>query len=408
MKKLTLLLTAALALTACTAAPEPTPVPTATPAATEAPAEESAAAFPIGVLRMDDDSRRDTNTAYHTLFGDEDAAELAWLKLDYADGVETKVRMFPIFDEDSRYADWLITNDNVLRILFTNEDHAELRFKSYYPDGHVEEQTANQVVWPNFYDEYAAYEIWDTTCKRLDWQTGEITTWDAPISQIDQLLGAVGSKILLTRIVTDMPLPTDGEMYDAVIQSSQREFDLYDIATNTLEKLFIEPRYPEDGGSWKSYLGCRGDMLYFDRWRPDGDNTATVLLGYDLASGTWQEPYAEEATDCVGGFSSPRAFSIDGQLELVFLQSTPDTLHIYKIADGKMYNVPYHDPMVNEAYGTEENYGRPVAMTGDGQMLVTDGYVYQYVYPSDAYGLIDLDEYLAGSREYRKVQMWTE
>ena len=73
-------------------------------------------------------------------------------------------------------------------------------------------------ILPNFYDEYAAYDIWGTTCKRLDWQTGKLTTASLPFVQLDGTCGAIGSKVLLTRVVSDTPLPEgEGrEMRDAV------------------------------------------------------------------------------------------------------------------------------------------------------------------------------------------------
>ena len=400
MKKLALVFAAALALTACTAAPtETATVPAADPPAEAAATEENADAeqFPVGELRRCDDRRCDTDTAYYTLYGHVDTTELTGLRLDYADGEQTKVTS--LANGGSLYSDLVGTNDNVVLVF---------RFKSFYPDGRSEERTASQEITPMVYDEYAAYVLRDNCVARLDWQTGEVTTWDTSIPQIDEILGAVGNKILLTRIVSDMPLPTDPEMYEAVIQNSQREFDLYDIETNTLEKLFAEPRYPEDGGSWKIYRGCRGDMLYFAQRKSDGDDYKELLLGYDLTTGTMQELYAEEATDCVGAFNSPKSFSRGGQLELVFLQSTPDALHIYNIADGQMYNVPCHDPTLNAAYGIEENYGRPIAVTGDGRVLVIDGYCQRNGHTVDAYSLIDLDDYLAGSTDYQPVQMWAQ
>lgn len=410
MKKLALVFAAALALTACTAAPtETATVPAAAdPPAEAAATEENADAeqFPVGELRLCDDWRRDTDTAYYTLYGDVDTTELTGLKLDYADGVQTKIMSLDI--ADTPHSDFLVTNDNVVRMFLSNADGSEFRFKTFYPDGRSEERTASQEITPMVYDEYAAYVLRDNCVARLDWQTGEVTTWDTSIPQIDEILGAVGNKILLTRIVSDMPLPTDPEMYEAVIQNSQREFDLYDIATNTLEKLFAEPRYPEDGGSWKIYRGCRGDMLYFAQRKSDGDGYKEALLGYDLTTGTMQELYAEASSDWVGGTGSPKSFSRGGQLELVFLQSTPDALHIYNAADGQVYNVPYHDPALNAAYGTGENYGCPIAVTGDGRVLVTDGYCQRNGHTVDAYGLIDLDDYLAGRTDYTPVQMWAQ
>ena len=49
-----------------------------------------------------------------------------------------------------------------------------------------------------------------------------------------------------------------------------------------------------------------------------------------------------------------------------------------------------------------------LALTGDGRVLVTDGYVQQDGYPADAYSLIDLDAYLSGSTDYTPVQMWQD
>ena len=93
-------------------------------------------------------------------------------------------------------------------------------------------------------------------------------------------------------------------MYEAVLQNSLMEYDLYDVSSNTLEKLFDEPYYPEGGGSRKSYMGYRGDMLYFDQSRPDGDDITKVLWGYDCSAGTLQELYAENSAGCVGGYST--------------------------------------------------------------------------------------------------------
>ena len=409
MKKLALVFAAALALTACTAAPtETTTIPAAAPPAEAAATEENADAeqFPVGELRLCDDRRCDTDTAYYTLYGHVDTTELTGLRLDYADGVQTKVTSLAI--ADALYSDLLVTNDNVVRVFLANADGSEFRFKSFYPDGRSEERTASQEITPTVYDEYAAYVLRDNCVARLDWQTGDVTKWSASIPQISEILGVAGNKVVLTRIVSDMPLPTDNEMYEAVLQNSLMEYDLYDVSSNTLEKLFDEPYYPEGGGSRKSYLGYRGDMLYFDQSRPDGDDITKVLWGYDCSAGTLQELYAEKSTGCMGGYSTPQGFTRSGQLEFLFLQSTSDTLHIYNAADGQVYNVPYHDPTLDAAYGNAENYGRPIAVTGDGRVLVTDGYVQRDGYPVDAYGLIDLDDYLAGSTDYQPVQMWAQ
>ena len=177
MKKLALVFAAALALTACTAAPtETATVPAAAdPPAEAAATEENADAeqFPVGELRLCDDRRCDTDTAYYTLYGHVDTTELTGLRLDYADGVQTKVTSLAI--ADALYSDLLVTNDNVVRVFLANADGSEFRFKSFYPDGRSEERTASQEITPMVYDEYAAYVLRDNCVARLDWQTGEVT-----------------------------------------------------------------------------------------------------------------------------------------------------------------------------------------------------------------------------------------
>lgn len=42
------------------------------------------------------------------------------------------------------------------------------------------------------------------------------------------------------------------------------------------------------------------------------------------------------------------------------------------------------------------------------RVLVIDGYAQRGGYTVDAYGLIDLDDYLAGSTDYQPVQMWAQ
>ena len=79
------------------------------------------------------------------------------------------------------------------------------------------------------------------------------------------------------------------------------------------------------------------------------------------------------------------------------------TLAFYKLADGTTYEVPYRDT----SYGDSSNGGFPIALTGDGRILVTDGKVTNRD-KDIGYGLIDLDAYLSGSTDYTPVQMWQD
>lgn len=406
MKKLALLLTTALALTACTAAPAVSaPVETAPPAETEATGE-AAAAFPVGTLQMAIPEVMDTGTATVEipLLGLE--AEPI-LKLDYAAGVQTKLceidlsRQIPVA---------IMQHGDTVEYFWDSEGGTVFAHTAIRPDGSVEEQTVPEKFYPNFYDEYAAYDIWGTICKRLDWQTGELTTASLPFVQLDGTCGAIGSKVLLTRIVSDTPLPEgegNEEMRDAVLQNSLREYDLYDPATNTIEKVFDEPYYPENHNELKGYLGYSGDKLYFGvSYGSDVSafSKKNTLVSYDRTAGTWQEECSAEGKD--GEYSGFWPFSLDGQLKLVVLWRGTDTLTLYSIDDGARYEVPYEEARSSGA-DASGNVNFPVALTGDGRVLVTDGYVYRNGVAASRYALIDLGAYLAGSREYTPVEMWT-
>ena len=404
MKKLALLLTTALALTACTAAPAVSaPVETAPPAETEATGE---AAFPVGTLQMAIPEVMNTGTASIEIPLSGLEAEPI-LKLDYAAGVQTKLcdidlsRQIPVA---------LMQHGDTVEYFWDSEGGTVFAHTAIRPDGSVEEQTIPEKFYPNLYDEYAAYDIWGTTCKRLDWQTGELTTASLPFVQLDGTCGAIGSKVLLTRVVSDTPLPEgegNEEMRDAVLQNSLREYDLYDPATNTIEKVFDEPYYPEDHNELRSYLGYCGDKLYFGVTYTDSAaafSTRNTLVSYDRTAGTWQE---ECSADSKGGeYSNFWPLLQDGQLRLVVLWRGTDTLTLYSIDNGARYEVPYEEARSSGA-DASGNVNFPIALTDDGRIVVTDGYVYRNGVAASRYALIDLGAYLAGSREYTAVEMWT-
>ena len=269
MRKLVLLLAAALALTACTAAPEVSSPAEAAPPAETAAIGEAATAFPVGTLQMAIPEVMDTGTAsVEITFTGLETEPI--LKLDYAVGVQTKLcdidlsRQIPVA---------IMQHGDTVEYFWDSEGSTVFAHTAIRPDGSVEEQTIPEKFYPNFYDEYAAYDIWGTACKRLDWQTGELTTASLPFVQLDGVPGAVGSRVLLTRIVSDA-------------------------------------RY--------------------------------------------EVPYEEAGSDATG------------------------------------------------------NRNFPIALTDDGRILVTDGYIDRGGVAASRYALIDLDAYLAGSREYTAVEMWTE
>lgn len=317
MKKLAPVWAALLALTACTAAPTET---AAVPAATEPPAEaataeESAAAeqFTVGTLHLT--TFDNTNgTALYGGFSSGNNTVWTVLRLDYATGVQSK--LCDLTFTDGRNINSLLAMGENEVAFCSDEDDTQHSYIVVHPDGTTDDHSISRAFSPTVYDEYAAYEINGTNCARLDWQTGEVTDFTAPLLQLASVEGVVDNRLFVTRIVSDTPLPAEGEddeRREAILQNSLREYDLYDLAANTLT--------------------------------------------------------------------------------------------LYKLADGTTHDVPYPVPAGGQ-YGTGENYGWPLDLTGDGRILVTDGYAPQGGYATDGYALIDVDAYLSGSTDYTPVQMW--
>ena len=399
MKKYLPLLAAALALTACTAAPAETAAPAATPPAESVTAETAQMnAFPVGTLRSPREA--DDAEAFYSLYSDSETHKYQMLRIDYAKAEQEKMCEV---DHESAYS-CFTANGNAV-VVWSDSD--QYGFTVISRDGTTQDQPIEREFNVDVYDENAAYELTSKSCFRLDLQSGEITRTDAPLTQLCAVYGIVDNKVFVSRYVTDTPLPDPNdmsyaEMYQAIIQNSMIEFDLYDIATNTIQKLFDWEYGSNEAGS-AQYIGSRGSVVYFTMSQWDGNESPPItnaLRGFDIATGTWQEVHAESAAP---GYFGPLGLSRDGQLEYVVLNWGTGTLAFYKLADGTTYEVPYRDT----SYGDSSNGGFPIALTGDGRILVTDGRVTNRD-KDIGYGLIDLDAYLSGSTDYTPVQMWQD
>jgi hypothetical protein len=396
MKKYLPLLAAALALTACTAAPAETAAPAATPPAESVTAETAQMnAFPVGTLRSPREA--DDAEAFYSLYSDSETHKYQMLRIDYAKAEQEKMCEV---DHESAYS-YFTANGNVV-VVWSDSD--QYGFTVISRDGTTQDKPIEREFKVDVYDENAAYELTSKSCFRLDLQSGEITRTDAPLTQLCAVYGIVDNKVFVSRYVTDTPLPDPNdmsyaEMYQAIIQNSMIEFDLYDIATNTIQKLFDWEYGSNEAGS-AQYIGSRGSVAYFTMSQWDGNESPPItnaLRGFDTATGTWQEVHAENAAP--GNFGT-LGLSRDGQLEYVVLNWGTGTLAFYKLADGTTCEVPYRDT----SYGDSSNGGFPIALTGDGRILVTDGKVTNRD-KDIGYGLIDLDAYLSGSTDYTPVQM---
>lgn len=396
MKKYLPLLAAALTLTACSASPAETAAPAATPPAESVTAETAQVnAFPVGTLRSPREA--DDAEAFYSLDSDSETHKYQMLRIDYAKAEQEKMCEV---DHESAYS-CFTANGNVV-VVWSDSD--QYGFTVISRDGTTQDKPIEREFNVDAYDENAAYELTSKSCFRLDLQSGEITRTEAPMTQLCAVYGIVDNKVLISRYVTDTPLPDPNdmcyaEMYQAIIQNSMIEFDLYDIATNTIQKLFDWEYGSNDAGS-AQYIGSRGSVAYFTMSQWDGNEsspTTNALRGFDTTTGTWQEVHAENAAP--GNFGT-LGLSRDGQLEYVVLNWGTGTLAFYKLADGTTCEVPYRDT----SYGDSSNGGFPIALTGDGRILVTDGKVTNRD-KDIGYGLIDLDAYLSGSTDYTPVQM---
>ena len=226
MKKLALVFAAALALTACSTAPtETTTVPAAAPPAEAAATEENADAeqFPVGELRLTAFDNTD-GTALYGGFSSGNNTVWTVLRLDYATGVQSK--LCDLTFTDGLNMNCLITMGENEVAFCSDEDDTQHSYIIVRPDGTTDDHTISRAFTPTVYDEYAAYEVNGTSCARLDLNTGEVTDFTAPLLQLASVEGVVDNRLLVTRIVSDTPLPAEGEdeeMREAILQNSLRE-----------------------------------------------------------------------------------------------------------------------------------------------------------------------------------------
>ena len=223
--------------------------------------------------------------------------------------------------------------------------------------------------------------------KRIDLETGQITDLELP-GQIEWIDQTGTSRFIMTRAITQTPLPSykEWEVYDALLQSGEREFDWYDPATGAMEKVMAEPYYGEEQPDGKrrrhDFLGMAGDRLYFSWYNEDG--SANGVESCALDGSDWQQMpgrLERERPDWI--------FSQNGTLRWM-MKGEPGNLWIYDLSAGQMYELP-HITVAN---------GWPEALVGQNQVLVSRGRDPDIV---DGFALISLEDYLAGSTDWTPI-----
>lgn len=392
-RSLLVLLALALGLSACTpaasSAPDPTPTPTIETPVETAPAEETTAV--VGNLQSIM-QRRNTGEACYTY----QAMQGEIQKLDYASAsVETLYRFGEpgtvysdvIVEPDALYA---VTADTLYKVPLDGGEATTLPLQNL-PGSRT----------PNWCDERGAYIIegnpfnppeQNVAC-RIDLETGAITDLPLPHIVLDGVFAADGSRLLLRRCVTEQPLPSfeEQEALDAALQNATSEYDWWDLNTGELEKVVEEPyegTVDEQGTISKMlFLGKAEDRLYFEIvvYNPDKGNLPGQVVSYRL-DGSDQK--IEAGIPGSVGYFAP--MERDGKLYWL-VDNNSDRMHVYDVATGTDYDV--RPGLQSEGY--------PVTFTGDGRVLVV---AKRYEKGTEDYGLISIDDFLAGSSNWTPVK----
>lgn len=388
-KSLLVLLALGLGLSACTpaessaAASEPVTVEAT---GESAPAEEGTA-FPVGHLRMIQYYESTADEIYNPVHFWNDAGELQLqlLEINLTDGQRTSlyfgacpcqggVQVLPWQGQICLFA-------------------GDTLYKVPQEGGTAQTIPLGSEQSPEYADEYAAYDFeYDMNAggnsgTRIDLETGQVTDLELP-GQIGEIYPTGSSRFMVARAITEAPLPSseDWDMYDALLQSGEREFDWYDPATGALEKVMAEPYYgveqPDGMRRRHDFLGMAGDRLYFSWYKEDG--SAGGVESCALDGSDWQPMQ--------GRLEKERpawVFNQGGTLRWL-MGGEPGGLWIYDLSDGQMYELP-HITVSN---------GWPEALVGQNQVMVSQGRETGMV---DGYALISLPDYLAGSTDWTPI-----
>ncbi len=259
--------------------------------------------------------------------------------------------------------------------------------------GDVERLPVNENFFPVWCDDAALYELdygGGERIIRLDRATNEIS-YISNLPQQTQMVYGAGDKWLINRIVSPSPLPNqdDGDMYDAVLQNSEKEFDLFDATTGEMQKLYSYPAVGEE----YYYIGQHGGILYFQHQGEDG-----FPAGVDkLENGKMVQVWARN-----NQYSSQQALK-DEQGELQWIvQDNGKTVEIYDLNDEQIYY-----PIYGVETSTYASTGYPQMLLPGGQVLVTHGSIPDNSFWDEiAYATIDRAAYLAGSTDYTPIEMY--
>ena len=397
--RLPLLVTAAVfALTACTPVADSTPAaePTATPEITAEPASELAAE--TGPL-YDMTSRYSQSVVYDVMPAFNDQLYHIGTNVYKNDLNAGQVSLFYSCD-DWCIADPYVTSDAVYLLTYNRDRDNKIIALS--PDGtktheiSFDPYASTVVLYSDRYfycmDGHAPYDT--ASGFRLDLQTGETAPWNLPVETIS-VANAAGDFAVTERIVSDypVPFPRDGEISDALLQNSLREYDLTDIATGKPARKITEFPYKgtAEGAVFAAYayLGKAGNDFYFRFEHAMSSEERSVTNVFRVRSDSIQEDL---------GISSDlfvQALRQNGELRWLFSRDgSQGTVTVYDLQGAVLAHVTPPD-------GMQVYY--PVSMLDDGRLLLVIGYDEEHDNRS-RYAVMDADAFLSGSTEYTEME----
>ena len=398
-KLIPLILTAALALSACASAAETATAaePATTPETTTEPTSKPAAAETGPLYTYSHRYAQDVVYDVMPAFNDQlDHIGTNVYKNDLNAG---QVSLFYSCD-DWCLADPYVTSDAVYLLTYNRDRDNKIIALS--PDGTKTHEipfdpyASTVVLYSDRYfycmDGYAPYDT--ASGFRLDLQTGETAPWNLPVETIS-VANAAGDFAVTERIVSDypVPFPRDGEISDALLQNSLREYDLTDIATGKPARKITEFPYKgtAEGAVFTAYayLGKAGNDFYFRFEHAMSSEERSVTNVFRVRSDSIQEDL---------GISSDlfvQALRQNGELRWLFSRDgSQGTVTVYDLQGAVLAHVTPPD-------GMQVYY--PVSMLDDGRLLLVIGYDEEHDNRS-RYAVMDADAFLNGSTEYTEME----
>ena len=399
MKRLAFVLAAALfALTACTSAAETATAaePATTPETTTEPTSKPAAAETGPLYTYSHRYAQDVVYDVMPAFNDQlDHIGTNVYKNDLNAG---QVSLFYSCD-DWCIADPYVTSDAVYLLTYNRDRDNKIIALS--PDGTKTHEipfdpyASTVVLYSDRYfycmDGHAPYDT--ASGFRLDLQTGETAPWNLPVETIS-VANAAGDFAVTERIVSDypVPFPRDGEISDALLQNSLREYDLTDIATGKPARKITEFPYKgtAEGAVFAAYayLGKAGNDFYFRFEHAMSSEERSVTNVFRVRSDSIQEDLGISSDFFV------QALRQNGELRWLFSRDgSQGTVTVYDLQGAVLAHVTPPD-------GMQVYY--PVSMLDDGRLLLVIGYDEEHDNRS-RYAVMDADEFLNGGSAYREM-----